>query len=54
MLRVSHSDLDEVLAKLTRNVRQDLVLIRELYPKGSTWENCNDLALDFNILVCHK
>lgn len=55
---VTRSDLNEVLTKLARDVREHLVPISQLNPKHSAREDGYDLAFDFNVFFalcfCHR
>jgi hypothetical protein len=55
---VARSDLNEVLAELTRDVREHLVSVSQFDAKHSAWEDSYDLAFDFNVFFalcfCHK
>jgi len=49
--RVSCSDLDEMLTKLSRDVRKHLVPVRELHTEHGAGQNRYDFAFDFYVLI---
>ena len=55
---VARSDLNEVLAELTRDVREHLVSVSQFDAKHSARQDSYDFAFDFNVFFalcfCHR